>query len=74
MVKNLPSNAGDMGLAPGQRTKIPHATGQLSLCVAMKSWNAAMKTQRSQNKLNKVYLFYFMIKNKNLSFILNPAS
>ena len=29
--KNLPSNAGDMGLIPGRGTKIPHATGQLSL-------------------------------------------
>ena len=28
--KNLPSNAGDKGLIPGQETKIPHATGQLS--------------------------------------------
>ena len=26
VIKNLPSNAGDMGLIPGQRTKIPQAT------------------------------------------------
>ena len=26
MVKNLPSNAGDVGLTPGWGTKIPHAT------------------------------------------------
>ena len=32
MVKNLPSNAGDVGLIPGRGTKIPHAMGQLSLC------------------------------------------
>ena len=31
MVKNLPSNAEDEGLIPGQGTKIPHAMGQLSL-------------------------------------------
>ena len=31
MVKNSPSNAGDKGLIPGLETKIPHATGQLSL-------------------------------------------
>ena len=31
-VKNPPSNAGDTGSIPGQETKIPHATGQLSLC------------------------------------------
>ena len=30
MVRNLPSNAGDAGSIPGQGTKIPHATGQLS--------------------------------------------
>ena len=30
MVKNPPYNAGDMGSIPGQGTKIPHATGQLS--------------------------------------------
>ena len=30
MVKNPPSNAGDVGLIPSQGTKIPHATGQLS--------------------------------------------
>ena len=31
MVKNLPSNAGDRALIPGQGTKIPHATEQLSM-------------------------------------------
>ena len=30
MVKNLPCNAGEAGLVPGGRTKIPHASGQLS--------------------------------------------
>ena len=30
VVKNPPSNAGDMGLTPGQVTKIPHAAGQLA--------------------------------------------
>ena len=31
MVKTLPFNARDEGSIPGQETKIPHATGQLSL-------------------------------------------
>ena len=31
LVKNLPSNAGDLGSIPGRGTKIPHAMGQLSL-------------------------------------------
>ena len=29
MVKNPPANAGDVGLIPGQGTKIPPAMGQL---------------------------------------------
>ena len=29
MVKNQPSNAGDVGSIPGQGTKVPHAMGQL---------------------------------------------
>ena len=32
VVKNLPSNAGDVGLIPGEGTKVPHAMGQLSPC------------------------------------------
>ena len=34
VVKNPPSNAGDVGSIPGRGTKIPHAAGQLSLCAA----------------------------------------
>ena len=30
MVKNLPSNAGDVGSIPSRGTKIPRAVGQLS--------------------------------------------
>ena len=30
MIKNPSSNAGDVGLIPGQGTKSPHASGQLS--------------------------------------------
>ena len=37
MVKKPLSNAGDMGLIPGWRTKIPHAVGELSLCAVMKT-------------------------------------
>ena len=34
VVKNLPSNAGDVSLIPGQGTKIPHAAGQISLSIS----------------------------------------
>ena len=30
VVKNRPSNVGDVGSIPGRRTKIPHAAGQIS--------------------------------------------
>ena len=46
MVKNPSSIAGVAGLLPGQGSKIPHATGQLSL-------NAATKTQYSH--INKYF-------------------
>ena len=46
MIKNLPFNAGDMGLIPGQRTKIPDASGQLSL-------RTSAKTQCSKKKKKK---------------------
>ena len=34
MATNLLSNAGDISSIPGQETKIPHATGHLSLLAA----------------------------------------
>ena len=35
VVKNLPSNGGDNGSIPGGQTKVPHASGQLSLCTEL---------------------------------------
>ena len=37
-VKNSPSDAGDVVSIPGQGTKIPHATGQLSLHVTTREF------------------------------------
>ena len=34
VVKNPPSNAGDVGSVPSRETKIPHAAGQISQCAA----------------------------------------
>ena len=53
--KNLPSNAGDVGLIPGQGTKIPHAVVQVCLSVATRDvcvlqLEKARKTQGIQNK------------------------
>ena len=60
VVKNPPSNAGDVGSIPGWGTKIPHATGQLSpsatstepMCCSYRSLQATARTQPSQNLKN----------------------
>ena len=52
VVKNPPSNAGDMGLIPGQGTKIPRALGQLSpRTTTRESLCTTVKTQYSQNTI-----------------------
>ena len=38
VVKNQPSNIGDVGSIPGQGTKIPHAVGQLRPHAWTKTW------------------------------------
>ena len=49
--KNTPSNAGDLCLIPGQRTKISRVAGQLSQNTKTReSPHATMKTQSSQKK------------------------
>ena len=49
MVQSLPSNAGDVGLIPGQGTKILHIAGQLGLRTTTgESLGAIVKTQCSQ--------------------------
>ena len=54
VVKNLPSNAGYVGLIPCWGTEIPHATGQLSQHTAAKeSPHATKKSQHSQNTKKK---------------------
>ena len=46
VVKNPPSNPGNMGSIPGQGTKTLHAMGQLSWCVTTinREAHAAIKT------------------------------
>ena len=45
MVKNSPSNAGDVGSIPGRGAKISHATGRESSHATMKSPQDTAKTQ-----------------------------
>ena len=51
MVKNPPSNAEDVALTPGQRTKIPHATGQLSPCAKPLSLPARAHEPQPERRL-----------------------
>ena len=44
MVKNPPSNAGDVGLILGRGTRIPHAVGQLSPFPATKAPRSQINT------------------------------
>ena len=68
MVKNLPSSAGDSGSVPGQKTKIPHAMGQLNphatvtehahfgVCVLQLKLNTA-KVKKKKKNLNLLSLY-----------------
>ena len=55
VVKNLLSNAGNVGSIPGWGTKIPYSAGQLSLHTATReNPRTAVKTQCSPPKRKKV--------------------
>ena len=44
----LSANAGDVALIPGWETRIPHATGKLSLCTAMKIQHSSQKNKQAK--------------------------
>ena len=67
VVKNLPSNAGDMGLIPGQRTKIPRAVEHLSSCAATKDPTRHNQDPTQPNK--KINVFFFLRKESNSHFV-----
>ena len=54
VVGSLPSTAGDMGLIPGQGTKIPHAVEQLSP-------HTPTQTQCSKNNSSKTLQLRMLI-------------
>ena len=54
MVKNPPSSAGDVSSIPGRGIKIPHATGQLSPCMATREKTAQSKEDPVQPKINEI--------------------
>ena len=51
MVGNPPSSAGDAGSIPGQGTKIPHASEQLSLHASTREESARPKEDLTQPKI-----------------------
>ena len=62
MIENLPPNAGEAGLIPGQGTKIPHALRQLlSPCalepVLYKRGSHAAKNPNPEREISDVSLF-----------------
>ena len=71
MVKNLPCNAGDVGLIPGQGTMIPHAAKQLSpqaallsSCITTMTRHRQINVKRFLKKIffnHPVFLFSFDI-------------
>ena len=60
MVKSPSSSAGDVGLIPGQRSKISHAMEQLSLHAATKISRTTTRTQCSQIDVFKKYMYLFL--------------
>ena len=51
VVKNRPSNAGNVGSIPGRGTKIPHALGQLSSCTTTRE-PAHHNSDRKQSEID----------------------
>ena len=43
MVKNPPANSGDTGSISGQRTEIPHAVEQVSLCATTSELSSVLQ-------------------------------
>ena len=65
-VKNPSANVRDEGSIPGQGTKIPHASGQLSpFTAAGESLYTATKIQHNQQlKINKKLILKNVLKNQ----------
>ena len=57
MFKNPPCNAGHGDLIPGGRTKISHATRQLSSSVAVKTQHR-QKKKKERKKIEVAFTYY----------------
>ena len=73
MVKNLPSSGGDKGSIPGGQTKVPHASGQLSLCTELCNEDPVQsKINNNNNKKNPTVTANLSILSQNLLFFFFP--
>ena len=63
VVKTSPSNAGGVGLIPGQGAKISHAS---------RPENQNIKQKQYCNKFNKGFILHFLIKKIRISSYLTP--
>ena len=62
VIKNLPSKAGDMGLIPGQRTKIPQATTREACRPQQRPSTAEKKKKKKKYLLDVGWLQTFSVK------------
>ena len=58
MVKNSPCNARDSDLVPGRGTKIPHATGKLSVCTESREVCVRPNKDPTQPKEKKNFIVF----------------
>ena len=73
VVRNPPANAEDMGLIPGQGTKIPHAVGKLSLHTATTeskchSWREVCVPQWRPKAAKEISKYFFKKEYQNYSY------
>ena len=58
MVENPPSNAGDVGLIPGQGTWIPHASEQLTRALQLSPDVVKKKKKKASQDENHFLVMY----------------
>ena len=65
VVKNPPSNAADTNSTPGQRTKIPHAEGQLLSPCSLETKHHKSRVLQLRPEVAKINKYIYFVKKKN---------
>ena len=74
MIKNLPSSAGDIGLIPGGRTKMPYSVRQLSPWATTGEATCCNKEPQHCNKDPLIHIKYIYYINIDLCVCINIYS